>query len=339
MKRVSVALATFNGARYLAEQLQSLEEQTLKPWELVVSDDSSSDDTIDIVERFAQSCSFPVKIMKNQERLQFRHNFRRAAEACNGDLIAFCDQDDIWRPHKLATVIPLFEEEGVKLVYHNALVFDGLSTRVLLSAPLEESDIRQRPCPPFKTINGLLQVFRADLRRFDHLWNQSIDEHDGKNIMAHDQWYLFIALITGEVKFLDECLQDYRQHASNTIGTKTRRNLIDRLKERLVHFGEQDLWSARSAERKAAIIGELAQFGIVSEPDQLINRYVQLSSRLKLRAASYGDRSFQERAMAVIKLARLGAYSGSPWSFQPASMLRDVWSGVLRKKWSEKESS
>src|SRR5690349_15385572 len=102
--RISVAMATYNGAPFLPEQLQSLAAQTLPPFELVVCDDGSTDRTIQILREFATSAPFPVRIHENSERLGFGDNFLKAAALCQGDWIAFCDQDDIWLPHKLETV-------------------------------------------------------------------------------------------------------------------------------------------------------------------------------------------------------------------------------------------
>jgi glycosyltransferase involved in cell wall biosynthesis len=99
--RISIAMATYNGAGYLPAQLASLAVQSALPSELVVTDDGSTDATAQIIEDFARFAAFPVKLFRNQTRLMFRDNFLRAAELCTGELIAFCDQDDVWHPDKL----------------------------------------------------------------------------------------------------------------------------------------------------------------------------------------------------------------------------------------------
>ena len=101
MARISVAMCTFNGEKFLEAQLDSVAQQTLKPIELVVCDDGSSDDTQAIVVRFAQSAPFAVRYISNPSRLGYRLNFMNAARQCTSDLIAFCDQDDIWCADKL----------------------------------------------------------------------------------------------------------------------------------------------------------------------------------------------------------------------------------------------
>ena len=101
---ISVAMATYNGERFLEEQLRSLGEQTTLPDELVVCDDTSTDRTPQILAQFAKRASFPVKLFTNDQRLGWRKNFLKAARLCTSEYIAFCDQDDVWLKEKLAVV-------------------------------------------------------------------------------------------------------------------------------------------------------------------------------------------------------------------------------------------
>ena len=98
---ISVALCTCNGARFLSEQLVSLAEQTLRPIELVVCDDASDDGTWQLLEEFQRSAPFPVRLYRNVRRLGIAQNFEQAMLLCEGDVIALCDQDDVWLPEKL----------------------------------------------------------------------------------------------------------------------------------------------------------------------------------------------------------------------------------------------
>lgn len=101
MQRLSVALCTYNGARYLREQLDSIALQTRQPDEMVVCDDRSSDGSVEIVEAFAADAPFPVRLCVNEEGLGATKNFERAMGLCEGDYIALSDQDDVWLPNKL----------------------------------------------------------------------------------------------------------------------------------------------------------------------------------------------------------------------------------------------
>ncbi|MGA8529432.1 MAG: glycosyltransferase, partial [Acidobacteriaceae bacterium] len=118
--RISVAMATYNGEKYIREQLDSIARQSLLPYELVVTDDGSTDGTLEMVEDFARSAPFPVKIHRNDVRLGFADNFFKAASLCEGELIAFSDQDDVWLEDKLSVCSSHFVDPDVFLVAHSA---------------------------------------------------------------------------------------------------------------------------------------------------------------------------------------------------------------------------
>ncbi len=111
MTRISVAICTYNGEKYLSEQLASIAAQTRLPDEMVVCDDCSSDATPDLVEEFARSAPFPVRFFRNPINLRSTKNFEHAIALCDGDFIALCDQDDIWLPEKLARQLAILESD------------------------------------------------------------------------------------------------------------------------------------------------------------------------------------------------------------------------------------
>src|SRR5688572_4379256 len=117
---ISIVLATRNGAQYLPQQLESLARQTLAPFELIVSDDDSSDATMKIVAAFARTAKFPVKLKVNSPALGFRDNFIAATQLAAGDWVAFCDQDDIWHPEKLERVAAFAGDPRVTMIVHQA---------------------------------------------------------------------------------------------------------------------------------------------------------------------------------------------------------------------------
>src|SRR4051794_11685941 len=118
---LSIALASYNGERYIGEQLDSIAKQSRLPDELVISDDASVDATREIVEDFAREAPFPVLLMRNSERLGSTRNFETAINACSGDIIFLCDQDDVWYPQKLA----LMEERFINNPRVGAVFSDG----------------------------------------------------------------------------------------------------------------------------------------------------------------------------------------------------------------------
>ena len=111
---VSIALCTYNGEAYLREQLDSIANQSYSPLELIAVDDSSSDNTLEILKEYAAIYPF-IKIFVNPENLGYIRNFEKALQLCSGDFIALSDQDDIWDHKKI--------EKQVNSIGNNLLVY------------------------------------------------------------------------------------------------------------------------------------------------------------------------------------------------------------------------
>jgi glycosyltransferase involved in cell wall biosynthesis len=101
-RRLSIAMCTYNGARYLEQQLQRIAIQTRPADQLVVCDDGSDDGSADIIRRFAGEVACPVRLRSNEKRLGWTKNFEQAIGLCEGEIIVLADQDDLWHPTKLA---------------------------------------------------------------------------------------------------------------------------------------------------------------------------------------------------------------------------------------------
>lgn len=97
-------MTTYNGANFVAQQLDSIINQTIKDFELIICDDGSSDNTLDIITKYASNDS-RIKIIRNKNNLGFKKNFEQALKLCTGDYIALCDQDDIWEENHLEVLL------------------------------------------------------------------------------------------------------------------------------------------------------------------------------------------------------------------------------------------
>ena len=100
---ISVALATYNGSRFIREQIDSILAQTMDDFEIIICDDCSSDNTIEILQEYC-SKDERIHIYKNSANIGFKKNFEKILSLCKGEFIAFCDQDDIWDPKHLETL-------------------------------------------------------------------------------------------------------------------------------------------------------------------------------------------------------------------------------------------
>src|SRR5260370_40840884 len=123
--RTSIALAIYQGARYLAQQLESCLQQTRLPDELCVSDDGSPDGTLDLVRAFASAAPFPVKLLVNPVRGGVNKNFENAVVHCTGDVVLFSDQDDVWLPpHIERLVLPMERDARIMAVASDSQFVD-----------------------------------------------------------------------------------------------------------------------------------------------------------------------------------------------------------------------
>lgn len=152
MVKVSIIICTYNGANYLAGQLDSLLAQTCPPYELVVQDDGSSDGTWEMLEAFrAAHPGLCIRLFRNPERLGYNRNFLSAVQRAGGDFIACCDQDDLWHPEKLEMLAR--EIGNAPLVFHNSMLMDNEHRKLGL--------LHARPLPPLIPSLGAVLYPRA----------------------------------------------------------------------------------------------------------------------------------------------------------------------------------
>jgi glycosyltransferase involved in cell wall biosynthesis len=122
---VSIAMCTYNGTQYIQEQLDSIAAQTRLPDELVICDDSSNDNTIDIIKAFAGNSQFPISLYVNEENLGLCKNREKAISLCAGEFIILSDWDDVWKPHKIEKILTTFVENyEAGYVFSNAELVD-----------------------------------------------------------------------------------------------------------------------------------------------------------------------------------------------------------------------
>lgn len=127
---VSVALCTYNGAKYIEDQIRSILDQTLPVDEIVVCDDGSTDETLQIVDDIAKDTSIVVRIYRNENNIGVCANFQKAVDLCQGDIVFLSDQDDVWYPHKVKTIVEWFDRHPEKaVVFTNADLIDGQSVK------------------------------------------------------------------------------------------------------------------------------------------------------------------------------------------------------------------
>jgi len=202
---ISIALCTYNGEKFLEEQLDSLIQQDYRPIEIIAVDDFSSDRSFEILQKYKQRFSY-FKIFRNPENLGFLKNFEKSLSLCKGEYIAFCDQDDIWLPNKLSLQIENLGSNG--LIYHDSELINESGT----SLSIKISDLINM----YEGNSPLPFLLRNCVSGHAILIHRKIVEDILPfQIGYHDWWTAYVAANTTGIKYLDSCLVKYRQHGDS----------------------------------------------------------------------------------------------------------------------------
>jgi glycosyltransferase involved in cell wall biosynthesis len=227
LPKISIALCTYNGEKYLKEQLESFLRQKLLPHEIVVCDDLSTDSTVKILEDFSQTAPFSVRIYQNDRNIGLTKNFSKAASLCTGEYIAFSDQDDIWLPDRLDACCHKMKEAELKygkdiplLVYSDLSIIDSEGRAIGPSFMRHQNMWHSDPDPLGRllaqnTVSGSTALCNKALMQDCLPFPEVITNHDG--------WLSLIAASCGKILFIPEALVLYRKHDSNVVGATPRR--------------------------------------------------------------------------------------------------------------------
>ena len=329
---ISIALATFNGGRFIRRQLVTLAAQTVAPSELVVTDDGSRDETLAIVEKFSKTAPFPIRIVRNEGRLGYRANFMKAAELCTSDLVAFCDQDDVWESNKLELMTEQFVDPNVLLAFHGATLIN--TSENIIGQLFSSKNIIRYPrlsIRPKMIVPGFAQVFRRSLIRFTLLHAQSIDPYNNRQRMSHDLWFLFWASVLGEIVHVPQTLAHYRQHDANASGWIEDWSvafILDNIRN-AEFYARSNVVNMSNRLQLLHRARRLLADNETGRLDAAIELYEMLASRTDQRWSVYTGRTFLERVRKLASLVRQGGYTGKKAeSLGLDTLLLDTFVGV-----------
>ena len=238
----SVIIATFNGERFILEQLNSIISQTILPSEIVISDDGSTDNTIAIITSFfEQHNDLPVYfqlVFNKNDNHGVLGNFQNAYVNSHGDYVFFCDQDDIWFDNKIEKCISALEAANEQVLIHNAQVLKETEEGSFLPLNKHLLDKTSDDSERIYKINGSSYIWSSFYyciiqgmcicAKRDYL-NSIMPFSKGSN---HDNWILFCAIADDTMLAITDDLAYYRIHMENTCGIsefKKNRPLLDRL--------------------------------------------------------------------------------------------------------------
>jgi glycosyltransferase involved in cell wall biosynthesis len=313
-------MATYNGEKYIGEQLQSLASQTYPPDELVVGDDGSSDRTVKIIEEFRNYAPFPVHIHANKNNLGYARNFLATAKRCQGDWVAFCDQDDVWLPDKLAkTVDAIRHTPSCKMVLQNAWLCDkalisrGRKFPNRLKTGIHDCG-RQYG---FWVWPGFLKTVSKEM--IDLLSDEQLPRSwfPKEGELTHDKWTCVIANALGDTVILGDPAALYRRHEETVTGNYNRQSLGERVVKSRSVLGNHYVFLAEIAEECGCYMKRLAEHtdkpAWASAFRENAKQFCRLSEIQCLRGRLYAGPPFRERLTACLQIAGKGGYIGQPF--------------------------
>jgi len=290
---VDILLATYNGALYLEELLSSIKSQTYKYWRLIIRDDGSGDDSLQIAKRTQmQLGKGKVLIFKNDVSTgSAKANFFNLIKDAESQYIMFCDQDDVWNPDKIEITLKRMKAIERKsdfnlpiLVYTDLKVVDENLTTI------SESFRKYMKLPPKVTLENLLiqnSVTGCAVMINAALCNEMKQIDNTDQVLMHDHWAAILACVFGKIGYINITTINYRQHGNNSVGASDAQNIkyfYQRFKRGKKAF-RRDM---KKSVEQIQYFYEMYQEKIMDDKmKKLIKKYADLTRRKKLSRIIY----------------------------------------------------
>jgi len=275
---VSIPIITYNGENYLRGQLDSIYNQTYKNIEVLAFDDSSSDRTIDILKEYHHTHGLKYTI--NQDNIGFQKNASQSLLACNGELIAPCDQDDIWKPEKLEKLVANIGDS--LLIYSDSIPIDEKGNK------LAENFV-QRVRRLVEGSNNKNFFFENCVSAHTMLFRRELLEYAlpiPEEMAFHDWWITFIAATYGHIRLYEEPLVYYRRHSSQVT--------MEKKKDYISFFGRIRFKENRLIQSKSSTLKNLRSFSTLDILDKETKTLLdQLITHLESFSDYYFDKELE----------------------------------------------
>lgn len=227
MFNISVILCSYNGEKYIEEQLDSLKKQSVFINEYIICDDNSLDNTCDIIENYIEkNPELNIKLFRNSKNKGVIKNFEFGLKQASGDYIAFCDQDDVWLPNKIELSLDKIKEmeeiygKNIPLLVHTDLIVVDENLDII-----SQSFFKQEGLNVYKDENVLKALFlQNNLVGCTMLFNKiakNLSLPFPEHIIMHDYWLGLVVACKGKIEFINQETIKYRQHKENVVGAKT----------------------------------------------------------------------------------------------------------------------
>jgi len=262
---VVILLCTYNGDRFLIDQLSSIEAQDYKNWIVIVSDDGSNDNTLPILNHYKLKWPDGKLQIRNGPQNGFCTNFLTLAcdKEIKGDFYAFCDQDDIWKDSKLSFAVKSIINCNISI--NTPILYCGRTFYLTEN----ELDITLSPLhSSFKSFNNAIiqSIAGANTMVFNHSAKIILEKFGVQDVPSHDWWlYLIITGVEGHIIYDSSPQVYYRQHSNSLVGGNVK--FFDKLKRLLMIFNRR-LYNWRLKNTSALIIN----INYLSERNKIITK-------------------------------------------------------------------
>lgn len=298
---ISVAMCTYNGSKYLNQQLESISSQSLLPNELIVCDDNSTDNTIEIVKNFSKKAPFKVSLYQNSLNLGSTKNFEKAIGLCDSEIIVLSDQDDIWEKNKLQRITEEFSKSStIGGVFSNASLIDENGN--LLKGDLWSS-VRFKKKEQRKAMKG--EIFKTLLKHNVVTGATMAFRSEYKNILLpipknfiHDEWIALLLGVFSKIVPISDKLIRYRIHPNQQIGV-SQLSLEEELRKTKGIDSEEYLKAKKNYQEAKKII---INYSIIANKDKLIIKYLDNKINfMEYRAKIHKTNNKLKRVPLVLK--------------------------------------
>ena len=228
---ISIAMCSYNGAKFIKDQLDSLAAQKRMPDEMVICDDGSNDATVEAIEKFLPKAPFPARLIVNKKNMGMTGNYEQAMALCKGDVIAFADQDDIWHPEKLQRFATAFEQRPLLgSLFSDASVIDadGRPSGYTLWQSIRFNKKEREMVRSGRALDVLMKynVASGATMAFNSRLYKKLLLPIPRGCLG-DHWMAVICSAIGELGMIEEPLIQYRKHQGQYVGPKGNGSLFE----------------------------------------------------------------------------------------------------------------
>lgn len=232
---VSILLACYNGDKFIVEQIKSVLAQTFKDFILYISDDGSSDDTLKIITEYAEKDSRIKILSKHEANKSACRHFFYMLEKIQSDVYLFCDQDDVWLPNHISSLVEKYDSLDEKgktkpVLIHGDLKVVDENLNVISESCIKYMNLPFEPNQKHfyflqNNVTGCVTLINDELKKYV-LKNTPLLYKNINRIPMHDMFFATIASEFGKLYCIHESLELYRQHISNVVGARNGKNPI-----------------------------------------------------------------------------------------------------------------